>query len=90
VTDIIVIDCGLFSTREAAHAYIADTLGFPKHYGANLDALFDCLAELKSGTRIALLNSGLAGERLGEYGKKLLCTFDAAAEENPGIALFYF
>lgn len=87
---MIVIDCRLFSTREAAHAYIADTLGFPEHYGANLDALFDCLAELKKGTRIALLNSALADGQLGEYGKKLLRVFDAAAGENPGLALFYF
>ncbi len=87
---MIVIDCRHFSTREAAHAYIADTLGFPEYYGSNLDALFDCLTELKNGTRVALLNSGLAKEQLGEYGKKLLRVFDAAAGENPGISLFYF
>ncbi len=87
---MIVIDCSQFSNKEAAHAYIAKMLGFPEYYGGNLDALYDCLNELKSNTSIGIRNSALAGKYLGEYGTKLLQVFDAASCANPNLSLFYY
>ena len=36
------------------HAKLAKKLDFPEYYGANLDALEDCLSEVRSPTRIVL------------------------------------
>ena len=36
------------------HEKLAKRLDFPEYYGANLDALEDCLSEVRSPTRIVL------------------------------------
>jgi RNAse (barnase) inhibitor barstar len=41
----LVIDCAKLATTAAIHAHIAKTLHFPGYYGANLDALNDCLGD---------------------------------------------
>ncbi|MCR4787362.1 MAG: barstar family protein [Lachnospiraceae bacterium] len=71
------------SDRKAAHAYIAETLGFPDYYGNNLDALFDCLTDMKA-CDIKFMNSeGL--DQLGEYAMALRAVFDQAALVNERI-----
>ena len=40
------IDCSHTVTSERVHASIARQLHFPSYYGANLDALRDCLADI--------------------------------------------
>lgn len=90
MTDMIVIDCAHFSNKEAAHAYLAAALHLPAHYGGTLDALFDCLTELPSGTSIAILNASLAEQNLGEYGRKLLNVFCDAARDNAHLSVSCF
>ena len=73
-----------FSTvndRASLHAKLKACLGLPDWYGANLDALYDCLTEL-SPCVISL--AGLRWlEPLGAYGKKLLQVFrDAEADSG--------
>ena len=33
------------ASQETLHAFLKKTLGFPEYYGANLNALADCLSE---------------------------------------------
>lgn len=40
-----------------AHALIARKLDFPSYYGANLDALADCLGDIDRPTRIVVVRS---------------------------------
>jgi len=40
--------------REELHAYLAEKLQLPSWYGANLDALYDCLTEIAEDTEIAV------------------------------------
>ncbi|MCR4990765.1 MAG: barstar family protein [Lachnospiraceae bacterium] len=69
--------------RETAHEYIAKVLGFPEYYGKNLDALFDCLTDMKS-CEIKMENKeGL--KKLGEYNAALLAVFKEAALANGKI-----
>ena len=42
-------------TAEAAHERLARKLDFPDYYGCNLDALEDCLGDVREPTRIVLV-----------------------------------
>ena len=50
---VVLKESDLESPREA-HELLAKELKFPKHYGANLDALEDCLEDVSEPTRIVL------------------------------------
>ncbi|MBO4783300.1 MAG: barstar family protein, partial [Lachnospiraceae bacterium] len=39
-----------------AHEYLKEVFSFPEYYGKNLDALFDCLGEMRID-RITIINS---------------------------------
>ena len=43
----VYLEGRLMTDRAAAHAEIKDKLSLPEYYGANLDALWDCLIEIE-------------------------------------------
>ena len=51
-----------------AHLRIAEALQFPDHYGKNLDALFDCLAEICKPVAVTLFGTSALTAVLGSYG----------------------
>ena len=51
-----------------AHLRIAEALQFPDHYGKNLDALFDCLAEICKPVAVTLFGTSALTAALGSYG----------------------
>lgn len=75
-----VLDCRRMSDKTGAHAYIKSVFGFPEYYGANLDALRDCLGEL--GECTVRFEAPWALAALGDYALKLLAVFRAAAAEG--------
>ena len=81
-----VIDCTNATSKEALHQYLKEVLHLPDYYGGNLDALFDCLTEIGSPTRLVLQHTQRLIS-LGDYGEALLSTFRDAALENPNITL---
>ena len=72
---IYVLDGKDMTSRAAAYAVIARTLGFPDWFGRNLDALADCLGELEADAAVVFVNTALLTEFLGPYGGKLLACF---------------
>lgn len=50
----VVLDESSLESPEQAHALLARQLSFPDYYGANLDALADCLGDVHKPTRIVL------------------------------------
>ena len=50
------IDALKVNERKEAHEYLKEVFSFPEYYGKNLDALFDCLGEMRID-RITIINS---------------------------------
>lgn len=46
------IDARFLGSRESGHAYLKEQLDFPDYYGANLDALYDCVSEFDDLTLV--------------------------------------
>ncbi|MCH5187106.1 MAG: barstar family protein [Oscillospiraceae bacterium] len=76
-----IIDCEKLSERRAAHRYLAETLEFPKYYGNNLDALFDCMTEKAECT--ILFKGAVELYKKGGYGARILEVMREAAAANP-------
>ena len=51
-----IVDAAKMKERKAAHEYLKDQFHFPDYYGANLDALHDCIGEL-TGANIYFLHT---------------------------------
>ncbi len=60
---------------------VAERLELPPYYGGNLDALYDCLAELQQDVHFRLCNVIAMGRR----GPALRILLQRASEENPHI-----
>ena len=78
-----VIDCRRLADAAAAHAYLKELFSFPEYYGANLDALYDCLTEVREDVCFRLQNTAALGRR----GSALEVLLHHAAEENRYIHL---
>lgn len=82
----IEIDCSLFTSREETHRVLARELELPDYYGANLDALYDCLTERSEETQVVFVDDGSMKERLGGFADGLFSVFRDSAEENPRLS----
>ena len=75
------IDGAAMLSRETAHAELKRALDLPEFYGANLDALWDCVSTYDA--ELTLVHPAPMLEALKVYGCKLLQTLYDAAESNP-------
>ena len=81
----VILDCKKLSRRQPAHKHLQEALDFPKYYGKNLDALFDCLTDLCDCT-IVLRGKDQLVQGDG-YGARILQVLEDAAQVNPGLTL---
>ena len=77
----IVLDLRAFDDRGQAHEYIQTQLQLPAHYGKNLDALHDCLTEIREDTGIVLH----LPEKMERFAAGLRCVLEDACAENPHL-----
>lgn len=71
-----------FSPAEL-HKELAEKLGFPEHYGKNLDALYDCLKEIKSlDADIYISNENIENSTIDG----ILDVFYKVSEENDSFS----
>ena len=82
----IVLDVTHIQTKKALHIYLQYMLDLPAHYGRNLDALHDVLAEESEALRIVLCGAQHAQGELTAYMPALLEVLEDAAQENEKLS----
>lgn len=78
----LILDVKKMTSPAQAHAYLAQILHFPDYYGANLDALHDCLGDLDEEILIKIPGEIAVGKKLGSFGVHLTKVFQDTAAEN--------
>lgn len=73
-------------TPREAHEALKDALSFPDYYGHNLDALHDCLTEIRD-TELVIEDWGAAFSQAPEKAGRFLSVFMDAASENPHLKI---
>jgi ribonuclease inhibitor len=70
------------------HRELSRRLGFPGHYGMNLDALYDCLSgEIPLPLRIIWKNYHLTRRKVGRDAEKVLKVMRDFAKEEPDFTV---
>ena len=82
---ICILDGEIIKDREMLHDTLAEALEFPDWYGRNLDALHDCLTDIREETEFRIQNAGALANHLGSYASALKKVICAASEENERI-----
>lgn len=81
--DTLYLDGAVLEDPAQLHALLARELAFPAWYGGTLDALFDCLTDVRDDVTLLLREAAPAGP----YGQRVLKVLRAAAAENPHLHL---
>ena len=77
----IIIDAWDMRDRDSLHLVMKEALNLPEHYGRNLDALWDCLMEIRPA-ELHLRNAKLLEALPEGYGRKLIGLLEQAGEER--------
>ena len=84
----ITINAAEIFTPEQLHRLLSEKLAFPRYYGMNLDALYDCLTD--SEAEITVLNCGSLAENLGERkAESFFHVLSDSAENNPRLTVIF-
>ena len=82
---ICILDGNNITNKETLHDVLADSLQLPDWYGRNLDALYDCLSDIREETEIRLLHEEALEDYLGCYASAFRKAVYSACRENPRI-----
>lgn len=85
----VTIDFSAVTGKADFHAAFAEALSFPGWYGANLDALHDCLTDIGTETHLRLLRWDAPEAALGAYAAGAKRVILHAASVNPRLAVTF-
>lgn len=83
----ILIDGSQVENPTGLHQTLAEELSFPDWYGANLDALYDCLTDITQDVELVITHWHHVAYTLKDYAEKLLYVFSCAATENKHLTV---
>jgi ribonuclease inhibitor len=80
---LVNLDGRKMDSRHAAWKHLRESLELPEYFGSNLDALADCLGEIKD-ISITFSYADAALNSLGDYAVKMIHVFEneAAARKD--------
>ena len=81
----IILDIEKMRSLPMLHKYLHTALALPEYYGANLDALHDCLTEIAESTELVVPKKVADEAYLGWYGQQFLQMLEDAAAENEAL-----
>ena len=81
----IIIHCQPIDSPRAFHRVLARELEFPEWYGANLDALYDCLTQICRETKVRLVDF----DSLGSFSRGFRRVMEEACEDNPNLRVVF-
>ena len=81
----ITLDIEKMRSLPMLHKYLHTALALPEYYGANLDALYDCLTEIAESTELVVPKKVADEAYLGWYGQQFLQMIEDAAAENEAL-----
>lgn len=84
---IITLDIEKMRSLPMLHKYLHTALALPEYYGANLDALYDCLTEIAEPTELVVPQKVAAEAYLGWYGQQFLQVLQDAAAANDALTI---
>ena len=85
----VELDGRKMDTRQDAHRYLKERLQLPEHYGNNLDALHDCLTELREPVALRVIHAHALRESLGGYASNLGHVLYDCERENEKLTVFW-
>ena len=83
----IILDIEKMRSLPMLHKYLHTALALPEYYGANLDALYDCLTEIAEPTELVVPQQVAAEASLGWYGQQFLQVLEDAAAANDALTI---
>jgi len=84
----IVFDSSHVESIDQLHSELSRSLDFPDYYGANLDALYDCLSgDVALPLRIIWKNYNITRLKLGKDAEEVLNVMKDFAKEEPDFTL---
>lgn len=83
------VDLRNIYTRDSLHQTLMEALDLPDYYGKNLDALMDCLTEIRDDCEIEFTGLSVLTDNLMEYADRFLTTLHLAAFEDRHITLIF-
>ena len=81
----ITLDIEKMRSLPMLHKYLHTALALPEYYGANLDALYDCLTEIAEPIELVVPKQVADEAYLGWYGQQFLQMLQDAAEANEAL-----
>ena len=83
----IILDIEKMRSLPMLHKYLHTALALPEYYGANLDALYDCLTEIAESTELVVPKKVADEAYLGWYGQQFLQVLQDAAAANDALII---
>lgn len=76
-------------SKEELHSRLKGALMLPEYYGNNLDALADCLTDIREDIQITVSGYASLEAYMNEYAEAFRETLENVCEEDPHIRVTY-